>query len=163
MTTIDITIREGVGLQHVTGVLALAPGRAAMRTLERVLAEPGLASDMLVIVGDSGRQREKRAGYRSIARTLGRVQRPALWVPGPVDGIFEREMRQAYGTAARPVVRAPHGVLFTHGAWTASLGPATDDIVGELMRTFEPRFAPRLERPAIYRVGERGRREWLEL
>jgi hypothetical protein len=128
-----------------------------------VLVEPDLAGDMVVIVGDAGRQREKSATYRSIVGTLGRVRRPALWVPGPVDGIFERELRLAYGTAARPAVRSPRSVLFTHGAWAASLGPGTDDIVGELIRTFEPHLAPRLERPAIYRVGERGHREWLEL
>jgi hypothetical protein len=50
-----------------------------------------------------------------------------------------------------------------HGAKSSDLGPPADELVGELLRTFRPRLAPRVVRPAVYAVRDRGAREWLEL
>ncbi|HET6173924.1 MAG TPA: hypothetical protein VFD90_15035 [Gaiellales bacterium] len=124
----------------ITGVLALCPGRAAAATLEQVLEQPDLANDPVVIVGDSSRQRDKRATYRAIFSTLGRVRRPVLWVPECTEFAFERE-----ATTRLPIRAGP------------------DELVGELMRTFRPCLAPRFQRPAVYAVRNQGSREWLEL
>jgi hypothetical protein len=149
---------------HINGLLALGPGRAAVATLEQALAEPDLANDVVAIVGDSSREREKRDTYHAIFSVLGWAQRPVLWIPGPVDGAFEREVRSAYGTvAARLASRSPRNLLFTPGAQPANVDPTSAEIVSALVRTFEPRLAPRCERPAAYLVRERGRPEWLEI
>jgi hypothetical protein len=101
----------------ITGVLALCPGRAAAATLEQVLAQPDLANDLIVIVGDSSRQRDKRATYRAIFSTLGRVRRPVLWVPEYTESAFEREVRRAYASAQpRPTSRSARGLLMMRGA-----------------------------------------------
>jgi hypothetical protein len=150
--------------QHITGVLALGPGRAALATLEQVLAQSDLRDDMIAIVGDADGRREKRDTYRALFSTLGRARRPVLWVPGPVDGRLEPELRRAYDAAGpRPAAQTPRNVLFARQAPPTDIGPAAGAIVAELMRTFEPRLAPRLERPAVYLVRERGHPEWLEL
>lgn len=88
----------------ITGVLALCPGRAAAATLEQVLEQPDLANDPVVIVGDSSRQRDKRATYRAIFSTLGRVRRPVLWVPECTEFAFERE-----ATTRLPIRAGPAG------------------------------------------------------
>jgi hypothetical protein len=154
--------------QRITGLVALGPMRAATASLQQVLAQPDLAGDLIVIVGDANRRREKRDTYRSLFSTLGRVHRPALWVPGPADAGLEREVRSAYGlgglAAKRPARRSTRSVLLT----PQSEGPQGLDLMAaamlsELMRTFEPRLAPRGERPAAYSLSERGRSAWLEL
>ena len=48
----------------IRGMLALCPGRGRLATLEQVLVQPDLANDLIVIVGDSSRRRDKRATYR---------------------------------------------------------------------------------------------------
>jgi hypothetical protein len=153
-----------------TGLVALGPMRAATASLQRVLAQPELAGDLIVIVGDANRGREKRDAYRAIFSTLGRVHRPALWVPGPADGGLEREVRSAYGPSARlsagqrPARHSTRSVLLTsQGAAPPDLDLRAAAMLGELMRTYEPRLAPRAERPAIYSLSERGRSAWLEL
>jgi hypothetical protein len=45
----------------ITGVLALAPERGAVETLEEVLALPDLSADMIVIQGTSGDVLGRRA------------------------------------------------------------------------------------------------------
>jgi hypothetical protein len=148
----------------ITGVLALCPGRAAAATLEQVLAQPDLANDLIVIVGDSSRQRDKRATYRAIFSTLGRVRRPVLWVPEYTESAFEREVGRAYGSAQPPPAsRSARGLLVMRGARPSDLGSPVDELVGELLRTFRPRLAPRIERPAVYAVRDQGSRGWLEL
>jgi hypothetical protein len=54
-------------------------------------------------------------------------------------------------------------VLFVRQGPAADIGPSGGALVAELMRTFQPRLAPRLERPAIYLVREHGSPEWLEV
>jgi hypothetical protein len=147
----------------ITGVLALCPGRAAAATLEQVLAQPDLANDLIVIVGDSSRQRDKRATYRAIFSTLGRVRRPVLWVPEYTESAFEGEVGRAYASAQPPASRSARGLLVMRGATPSDLGPPADELVGELLRTFRPRLAPRVERPAVYALRDQGSREWLEL
>jgi hypothetical protein len=150
--------------RHITGVLALAPGRAAIETLEHVLAERDLRDDVIAIVGDADARGGKRDTYRALFSTLGRLRRPVLWVPGPVDGRFEPDLRRAYGPTGRMSAPAPaRNVLFVRQGPPADLGPAGGAIVAELIRTFQPRLAPRLERPAVYLVREHGRPEWLEV
>jgi hypothetical protein len=156
--------------ERITGLVALGPMRAATASLQQVLAQPDLAGDLIVIVGDANRRREQRDTYRSLFGTLGRVQRPALWVPGPADGGLEREVRSAYGLAERgsavqrPATRSTRSVLLTpQGAAPSGLDVMAAAMFSELMRTFEPRLAPRAERPAVYSVSERGRSAWLEL
>jgi hypothetical protein len=156
--------------QRISGLVALGPMRAVTASLQQVLAQPDLAGDLIVIVGDENRQREKRDTYRSLFSTLGRVQRPALWVPGPADGGLEREVRSAYGLAGqvsaaqRPAPRSRRSLLLTpRGAAPPDLGVMAGALLSELMRTFEPRLAPRAERPAVYSVNERARSAWLEL
>jgi hypothetical protein len=139
--------------------------RALQRaTLEQALAQPDLANDLIVIVGDSSRQRDKRATYRAIFSTLGRVGRPVLWVPEFNESPFEPEVRRAYESAQpRLASRSARGLLVMRGAGPSDLGPPADELVGELLRTFRPRLAPRVERPTVYAVRDQGSREWLEL
>ena len=148
----------------ITGALALCPGRAAAATLEEVLAQPDLANDLIVIVGDSSRRQDKRATYRAIFSTLGRIRRPVLWIPEYTESAFESEIRRAYESAQPPPAsRSARGLLVMRGARPSDLGPPADELVGELLRTFRPRLAPRVERPAVYAVRDQGSREWLEL
>lgn len=150
--------------QAITGVLALCPGRTAAATLEQVLAQPDLASDLIVIVGDSRRQRDKRATYRAIFSTLGRVRRPVLWVPEDTESAFEREVRRAYESAQPPPSsRSTRDLLVMRGTKPSELGPPAEELVGELLRTFRPRLAPRVQRPAVYAVRSQSSREWLEI
>ena len=137
----------------ITGALALCPGRAAAATLEQLLAQPDLANDLIVIVGDSSRQRDKRATYRAIFSTLGRVRRPVLWVPEHTESAVERDVGRAYESAQPPPAsRSARGLLTMRGARPSDLGSPADELVRELLRTFRPRLAPRVERPAV--VGE---------
>lgn len=146
------------------GMLALCPGRGATATLEQVLVQPDLADDLIVIVGDSSRRRDRRATRLAIFSTLGRVRRPVLWIPEDTESAFEREVRRAYGAAQPPPApRSPRGLLLMRGTKPSDLGPPADELVGELLRTFRPRLAPRVERPAVYAVRDQGSREWLEL
>lgn len=148
----------------ITGMLALCPGRATAATLEEVLAQPDLANDLIVLVGNSSRERGKRATYRAIFSTLGRVGRPVLWIPEHAESAFEREARRAYESAQpQPAPRSARGLLVMRGTGPSDLGPPSDELVGELLRTFRPRLAPRVVRPAVYAVRDRGAREWLEL
>ena len=74
-------------------MLALAPERGAVETLEEVLALPDLAADMIVILGDPDDSPGKREMYRELFSALGRARRAVLWAPGPVDGALAREVR----------------------------------------------------------------------
>jgi hypothetical protein len=138
--------------QAITGVMALGPGRGAVATLEHVLALPDFAEDAIVVVGDLDDYPGKRETYRRLFTTLGRARRGVLWAPGPVDSALAREARWAYESAW------PLPVSETRGSTTAA-----NDLLGELMRTFKPRLAARVARPAVYLVRERERPQWLEL
>jgi hypothetical protein len=60
--------------------------------------------------------------------------------------------------------RATRGALLpTLSARPSCLTPAEAEIVGELSRTFNPRSAARLERPAVYLLRDHGGQQWLEL
>lgn len=148
----------------ITGVLALAPERGAVETLDEVLTLPDLAADMIVIQGGPGDARGKRAIYRELFRALGRARRTALWIPGLADRQYEREVLDAYRTTTAPrVTRYPGALLLTLSARPSRLTPAEAEIVGELSRTFNPRLAARIERPAVYLLRDHGGRQWLEL
>ena len=102
----------------------------------------------------------KRATYRAIFSTLGRIRRPVLWVPEYTESAFEREVRRAYESAQLPPAsRSARGLLAMRGARPSHLGPPADELVGELLRTFRPRLAPRVERPAVYAVRDQDSRE----
>jgi hypothetical protein len=95
---------------------------------------------------------------------LGRARRSVVWIPGPVDGPLERDVRRAYETAkARPPARRTRILLLTPGAPPADVSPAAEEILSELMHTFEPRLAARVERPALFMLRDRGGHEWLEV
>jgi hypothetical protein len=145
-------------------MLALSPARGALESLEQVLAEPDLASDMIVIVGDATVSVGKRDLYRNLFAALGRARRPVLWVPGPVDRALEHEVRRAYETAEPhpPTQQAPI-LLFTPGKPPSDLGDVTDEILNELLETFKPGLAARVERPALYVLRDHGGSEWLEV
>jgi hypothetical protein len=129
----------------ITGVLALAPERGAVETLDEVLALPDLAADMIVIQGASGDVRGRRAIYRELFGALGRARRTALWISGLADGQYEREVLDAYRTTTAPrATRYPGALLLTLSARPSCLTPAEAEIVGELSRTFNPRFAARI-------------------
>jgi hypothetical protein len=148
----------------IAGVLALGPVRGAVESLQQLLALPEFATDMIVIVGDSSDSDHKRETYHEIFGILGRARRSVVWIPGPVDGQFERDVRRAYETAkARPPTRHGHILLLTPDAPPAEVGPAAEPILAELLHTFEPGLAARVERPALFMLRERGRAEWLEL
>jgi hypothetical protein len=117
-----------------------------------------------VIQGTSGDVRGRRAIYRELFGALGRARRTALWIPGLADGPFEREVLDAYRTATAPhATRYPGALLLTLRARPRCLTPAEAEIVGELSRTFNPRLAARVERPAVYRLRDHGGQQWLEL
>ena len=137
--------------QAVTGVMALGPTRGAVATLEHVLALPDFAEDAIVVVGDLDDYPGKRETYRRLFTTLGRARRGVLWAPGPVDGALAREVAWAYETAWPRWAAEPRGSM------------PTNDLLGELMHTFEPRLAARVARPAVYLVRERERPQWLEV
>jgi hypothetical protein len=148
----------------ISGVLALGPVRGAVESLQQLLAQPEFATDMLVIVGDSSESQHKRETYQEIFGMLGRARRSVVWIPGPVDGPLERDIRRAYETAkARPPARRARILLLTPGAPPADVGPAAEEILSELMHTFEPRLAARVERPALFMLRDRGGHEWLEV
>jgi hypothetical protein len=149
--------------QLLTGVLALAPERGAAATIEQILSLPDLAGDTIVIVGDADERRSKRRVYREIFTTLGRVQRPVLWVPGPVDSAFAGDVRRAYEMARVRVATTPASVPLAPVVPSARISAPKKELLGELVRSFRPRQAARLVRPAVYRVGQQGRRQWLEL
>jgi hypothetical protein len=87
-----------------------------------------------------------------------------LWIPEDTESSFERDVRGAYESAQpRPSSRSARGLLVMRGARPSDLGPPADQLVGELLRTFRPGLAPRIERPAVYAVRDQGSREWLEL
>src|SRR4051794_39348314 len=137
--------------EAITGVMALGPSRGAVATLEHVLALPDFAEDAIVIVGDLDDYPGKRETYRRLFTTLGRARRGVLWAPGPVDGALAREVRWAYESAWPLPPSEARG------------SKPTNDLLGELMRTFKPRLAARVARPAVYLVRERERPQWLEL
>jgi hypothetical protein len=145
-------------------MLALSPVRGARESLEQVLAEPDLASDMIVIVGDETVSAGKRATYRALFAALGRARRPVLWVPGPIDRALEDDLRRAYETAEAhsPTQLAPI-LLFTPGRPPSDLGDVTDEILNELLATFKPGLAARVERPALYVLRDHGGSEWVEV
>jgi hypothetical protein len=147
----------------ITGVLALAPERGAVETLNEVLALPDLAADVIVIHG-SGDARDRRDIYRKLFRALGRARRSALWIPGLADAQYRAQVLDAYRTATAPRFTGyPAAVLLTSPSSPSSLTPAEAEIVGELSRTFTSRFAARAERPAVYLLRDHGGRQWLEL
>ena len=148
----------------ISGVLALGPVRGAVESLQQLLALPEFATDMIVILGDSSESEHKREIYHEIFSLLGRARRPVVWIPGPVDGHLERDVRRAYETAkAQPPSRHAQVLLLTPDAPPADLDTTADEILAELMHTFEPRLAARVERPALFMLRDRGRAEWLEL
>jgi hypothetical protein len=148
----------------IPGVLALGPVRGAVESLQQLLALPEFATDMIVIVGDASESDHKRETYHEIFSMLGQARRSVVWIPGPVDGPLERDVRRAYETAkARPPTRHGRILLLTADAPPADVGPAAEEILAELMHTFEPRLAARVERPALFMLRDRGRSEWLEL
>jgi hypothetical protein len=151
MTVVEIALDEGIPREAITGVMALGPTRGAVATLEHVLALPDFAEDAIVIVGDLDDYPGKRETYRRLFTTLGRARRGVLWAPGPLDGALARQVAWAYETA-RPL-------------WAAERRGSMrmNDLLGELMRKFEPRLAARAARPAVYLVRERERPQWLEL
>jgi hypothetical protein len=69
-----------------------------------------------------------------------------------VDSALAREVSWAYESAWPLPASEPRG----------SSAPA-NDLLGELLRTFNPRLAARVARPAVYLVRERERPQWLEL
>ena len=95
--------------QLLTGVLVLAPERGAAATIAQVLALPELANDTIVIVGDANASRGKRRIYREMFSLLGRVQRPVLWIPGPVDNAFAGDVRERVRAGDAPDCRATRG------------------------------------------------------
>jgi hypothetical protein len=146
------------------GLLALAPERGAVETLGQVLALRDLAADMIVIQGASGDVRGRRAIYRELFGALGRARRAALWIPGLADGPYEREVLDAYRAATAPrATRYRGALLLTPSALPSRLASVEAELVGELSRTFTPRFAARSERPAAYLLRDRGGSQWLEL
>jgi hypothetical protein len=148
----------------ITGVLALAPGRGAVETLEEVLALPDLSADMIVIQGTSGEVLGRRAIYRELFAALGRARRSVLWIPGPVDQQYEREVLDAYRAMTAPrLTRRPGALLLAAHARPSGLTPAEAEIVGELSHSFNPRLAARTDRPAVYLLRDHGGRQWLEL
>ncbi|HET6173734.1 MAG TPA: hypothetical protein VFD90_14060 [Gaiellales bacterium] len=158
--------------QRITGAIALGPVREAAASLDQVLALPELGSDLVVIVGDTADFRHKRGTYRELFTALGRARRPAVWVPGSIDSILEREARQAYGMSepsSGMSVLSPAsseaGIVQLAPLRTPLFGVSSPltDVLTELIRTFEPRLAPRVQRPAVYTIHDRGRPEWLEL
>jgi hypothetical protein len=148
----------------ISGMLALGPVRGAVESLEQVLALPELAGDMIVIVGDESAAPEKRETYRRIFTALGRARRPVVWIPGRVDGALDREVRRAYEAAqGAATARRARILLFMPGVPPSELGKEAEDIVEELMHTFQPRFAARAERPALYVLRDHGGSDWLEV
>ncbi len=148
----------------ITGVLALAPDRGAVETLEEVLALPDLAADMIVIQGTAGAVLGRRVIYRELFAALGRARRTALWIPGPRDRQYEREVLEAYRAMTAPrLTRRPGALLLSAHAGPSGLTPAEADIVDELSHSFNPRLAARVDRPAAYLVRDHGGRQWLEL
>lgn len=146
----------------MAGGIALGPVRGAVASLKQVLALPELADDTLVIVGDRDDYRDKRATYRALFALLARSGRSVLWAPGPVDKVLAREMRSAY-EMARPSPTCAGNLLLAPEVPAPGLGEPANDIFVELVRTFEPRLAARVVRPAVYLVRDHGRRQWLEL
>lgn len=148
----------------ITRMLALGPVRGALESLEQVLAQPELATDMIVIVGDESASAGKRETYRNLFAALGRARRPVLWVPGPIDRALEHEVRRAYETAeAHPPTQQAPILLFTPGKPPSDMAAVTDEILNELLETFKPGLAARVERPALYVLRDHGGSEWLEV
>ena len=147
----------------ITGALALCPGRAAGATLREVIAQPDLANDLIVIVGDSSRRQDKRTTFRDIQHARSHPASRAL-DSEYTESALESEVRRAYESAQpAPVSHSARGLLVMRGARPSDLGPPADELVGELLCTFRPHLAPRVERPAVYAVHDQGSREWLEL
>lgn len=150
----------------ITGMLALGPVRGAIGSLRQVLALHEFDSDTIVIVGDASASPQKREAYRNLFAALGRARRSVVWVPGPVDRVLESELRRAYEMAeaeARPISRRTEVVLFSPGMPPSDLGTITDEILDELLHTFRPGLAARVERPALYALRDRGGSEWDEV
>jgi hypothetical protein len=148
----------------ITGVLALAPERGAVETLEEVLALPDLSADMIVIQGASGDVRGRRAIYRELFAALGRARRTVLWIPGPVDRQYEREVLDSYRAMTAPrLTRRSGALLLAAHARPLGLTPAEAEIVAELSHSFNPRLAARIDRPAVYLLRDHGGRQWIEL
>jgi hypothetical protein len=145
--------------QLLTGVLALAPERGAAATIAQMLALPDLANDTIVILGDTDARQGKRRTYREIFSLLGRAQRPVLWVPGPVDRAFAGDVRRAY-QRAMPRTAAPYSA---NPPLDTGMATPANELLSELVRSFKPRLAARLVRPAVYTMREQGNRQWLEL
>jgi hypothetical protein len=82
----------------VRKLLVIGPVRDDVAALEQVLAQPAAASDTIAVVGDLGTAWSAHATYRATFRTLGGSNRPAFWIPGPIDDLL-REGASMQGAA----------------------------------------------------------------
>jgi hypothetical protein len=147
------------------GVLALGPVRGAAASIRHVIALPELATDMVVVVDDLDDYHHRCATYHEIFCMLGAARRPVILAPRLIDDALADQLRTTYELARTwPSQRRAHGMLPAAAGPDAKLGeePA-DEILGELMHTFEPRRAARVERPAVFLLRDRGRPAWLEV
>jgi hypothetical protein len=155
----------GTSGRPFTGVIALGPVRGAAASLRQVLALPDFTNDTIVIVDDLDEYRSRRGAYHEIFTLLGRARRPALRVAQRADDVLEGRLRRTYyeTTGPWPASRSTGSMMLAPGTPAPELGAPADELVTELLRTFAPRLAARVERPAVYLVRDRGHPAWLEL
>jgi hypothetical protein len=155
----------GASERPLAGVLALGPVRGAAESIRQVIALPELATDTVVVVDDLDDYRDRRATYREIFATLGAARRPVVLAPRLIDDALAVELHTTYARAAAwASSRHADSVLPPAATRDSDLGeqPA-DELLVELMHSFEPRHAARVERPAVYLMRGRGRPAWLEV
>ena len=152
----------GASERPLGGVLALGPVRAAAASIRQVIALPELATDMVVVVDDLDDYRHRCATYHEIFCMLGAARRPVILAPRLIDDSLADALRTTYDLA-RPSQRYIHTGPHAAAAPDAKLSEPADEILGELLHTFEPRRAARVERPAVFLMRDRGRPAWLEV
>lgn len=99
--------------RDVRKLLAVGGISGAVEPLELLLGElTETPVDVVAVVGDLGAPWSKPDTYRTIFKTLGRVEKPTFWVPGPTDAPLRDYLRESYNMEiAYPHLHGVHGTV----------------------------------------------------
>lgn len=110
-------------------LLALADVQGKIERLREVLDAEATSVDAVALVGDLAAPWSVKGNHREILQALGRLERPAFWVPGRNDAPLRRFLQDSHN--AELVHPLLHGV---HGTYaTASGGGVVAGIGGEIV------------------------------